>query len=499
MTDVIWSPHPGPQEEFCSRFEFEVFFGGSKGPGKTDCLIAEATRYTYHPNYSGLILRRTFPRLQEIIDRCWRIYPPLGAYYMKSERRWYFPSGAKITLGHCQHEQDKHNYHGKEFHFIGFDELTEFLESQYLFIMANVRRSVSDLEMRIRATSNPGGIGHSWVKARFIDPCTPVEKKEYLSGDGETRIMSVPVTYVDPLSGETRCFVPATVYDNPSIMMNDPAYIKRLEMLSAIEKKRFLYGEWDAFEGQVFTELNDHVHGIEPFAIPAEWEKFMVFDWGYSRPWCALWFAVDYDGVIYLYREHYGMVDDDPNKGKRQTNTEICREIMEVERERIKYRVADPACWAPTKLKGSNKNFGPSFIEDAHNEGLHFIKADNDRIRGIQQVHQRFKLEQEFDEEGNLTKEYPRFVAFTDCVRWWAEFSDLREDANNPEDVDTDQPDDGYDCTRYAFMSRPIVPKKKQLGPPPGSFQSERSKYIRAQNYARRHRVSIAQAYSMIR
>ena len=112
-----WEPHPGPQSDFCSRGEFMVFFGGAKGPGKSDCLIMEATRHYQIPWYKALILRRTFPRLQEIIDRCWKLYPKLGGTYRAGEHRWYFESGATITLGHVQHEEDKRNYHGKEFFF----------------------------------------------------------------------------------------------------------------------------------------------------------------------------------------------------------------------------------------------------------------------------------------------------------------------------------------------------------------------------------------------
>jgi hypothetical protein len=266
---------------------------------------------------------------------------------------------------------------------------------------------------------------------------------------------------------------------------------------------------WDVFSGQVFVELSQNVHGAEPFPIPPDWERFMAFDWGYSRPWCALWFAVDHDNVIYLYREHYGAADyedwasgrrrtADWDKGKRQTNTEICREILNIEKEKINYRVADPACWAPTKIKGSNKNFGPSFVEDARNEGLFFIKADNHRIRGIQQFHERLKLEQEIDPKtGEVTAEYPRFVAFNSCKRWWEEIPQLYEDPKNPEDIDTDQPDDGYDCSRYGLMSRPLIPKRIKQEPK-GTFRAERNRLIKAKAYARRHGISLAAAYARI-
>ena len=505
-----WQPHPGPQEDFCGRGEFEVFFGGAKGPGKSDCLIMEATRNYQIPWFKALVLRRTFPRLQEIIDRCWKLYPKLGGIYRAGEHRWYFESGATITLGHVQHEEDKRNYHGKEFYFVGFDELTEFTQGQYFFIMANVRRAKPEPALQIMSTSNPGGPGHVWVKEYFVDVCTPTEKIEYTGGDGEVHERYVPKTYIDPVTGMSRCFVPATVYDNPSIMVNDPLYVKRLEALPELEKMRFLHGVWDIFEGQVFTELTQPVHGCDPFEIPPEWEKFCAFDWGYSRPWAMFWFAVDFDGVLYLYREYYGAQDYEPwlagrterpnwDKGPRQTNIEICRKINELEKEKVNYRVADPACWSPTKLRGSNKNFGPSFIEDARNEGLFFLKADNDRIRGIQQIHQRLRVEEEVDPNtGEIQDEYPMFQAFTSCKRWWGEMQSLYEDPKNPEDVDTDQCDEGYDCFRYACMSRPIIPKR-QPKEHPGTFQAERKRLIRAKQYARRHGISLAAAYARIR
>jgi hypothetical protein len=488
-----WYPHPGPQTEFCARGEFEVLFGGAAGPGKTDCLIMEATRFVENPNYKAVIFRRTFPQLQEIIDRCWQWYPRLGATYRTTEHRWYFPTGSTINLGHMQHETDKYNHQGKEYQFVGFDELTQFLSAQYLYLISRVRTTDKTIPVRVRATTNPGGGGHHWVRERFIVPAKPLE------------------TYIDPKSGHSRCFVPATIYDNPTLMESDPEYISRLEALPEVEKMRLLYGNWDAFEGQVFDELSQQIHGCEPFPIPLDWEKFCVFDWGYSRPWAALWFAVDYDGDLYLYRAFYAMKkgDDgkfDPNKGLRQTNIEICREILKRENEKMSFRVADPACWAPTKQRGSNIVLGPSFVEDAAKEGLFWLKADNDRLRGKQQVHMRFRVEEETDPEtGEVIEERARFHAFLSdehggqgVKRWWDEIQNLQEDPKNPEDVDTDQPDEGYDCTRYAFMSRPLSPKPlKRI--PSGSFAAERQRLIRAKAYARRHGVSLVAAYQRVR
>jgi hypothetical protein len=379
-----------------------------------------------------------------------------------------------------QHENDKYDHQGKEYHFLGFDELTQFTETQYLYLHSRARSVNSSIPLRVRSTTNPGGVGHVWVKERFVD-CSPAGK-----------------IYIDPETGSSRVFIPAKVTDNPALVENDPGYIQRLKALPEIEKRRLLDGEWDVFEGQVFNDFSKIKHGCDDFDIPPEWEKFMAFDWGYAKPYAALWFAVDFDGVIYLYRELYGCKKGDHDIGLRQTNTEICRAIQEVERERVGFRVADPACWGPTKIKGSNQVLGPSFTEDAAKEGLYFLRADNDRIRGKQQVHQRLQMDVEENAEGEVVAESPKFVAFRSCKHFWRTMLQLRENPKNPEDVDTDQEDHIYDTLRYGFMSRPLVPKEKTKIPP-GSFIAERNKLIRAKKYARRHGVSLEAAYRVIR
>jgi len=481
---VDWRAFPGPQSNFCRRGEYEVLFGGAAGPGKTDCLIMVALAYADNPNYRAVIFRRTFPQLQEIIDRCWKWYPSRGGEYRATEHRWWFPSGAKIGLSHLQHEDDKYNHQGREYHFAGFDELTQFTQTQYTYILSRVRSTNPEIPVTVRSTTNPGGIGHIWVKERFVDVAKP------------------GVSYIDPDTGQSRVFIPAKVTDNPALMETDPLYVRRLEALPEIEKKRLLYGDWETFAGQVFGELSPKVHGVDPFVLPMEWKYFGAFDWGYAKPYCYLIFGVNFDGVIYLVKELYGCKEGEHDAGLRKTNTEICREIERAESElgrKIDYRVADPACWSPTKLKGSNKHHGPSFIEDASREGLYFLQADNDRLRGKQQCHQRFALEVETDPQtGEVTDEYPRFVAFNDCKHWWRTMTNLREHPKNPEEVDSSQEDHMFDTTRYALMSVPLAPKF--VDPiPQGTFQAERRRYLRAKKYAERHGVSMEAAYYRVR
>lgn len=476
-----WHPFPGGQTEFLQRGEFEALYGGLAGPGKTDCIVAAATRYIFHPAYRGLILRRTFPQLTEVIDRCFARYPALGGVYRSGEHRWYFPGGAIITLGHMQHENDKYNYQGKEFQFIGFDELTQFLEQQYLYLFSRARSSVPELRPHVRSSTNPGGIGHRWVKERFIDVAQPGE------------------TYIDAQTGFSRCFIEGKREDNPALTENDPGYEARLGLLPEIEQMRLRDGIWDAFEGQVFTELSQRVHGCEPFDIPPEWYRFMSFDWGFSKPFAVGWYAVDFDGVIWKYREWYGCRENQADVGLKLSPAEIAQGIFEREKENINARIADPAIWSKTPDKQKYGIKGPSVFEDMANQGLYFLKADNDRLQGKIQVHKRFEIETEIDETtGEVLSEYPRFVCFNNCEQFWRTIPELREDAKNPEDVDTAQEDHIYDETRYAFMFRPIQPKRVKQQTP-GSFQYERNKLIRAKKYAKRHGVSLQAAYGRIK
>jgi len=381
-----------------------------------------------------------------------------------------------------QHENDKYNYQGKEFQFIGFDELTQFTETQYTYLHSRARSTNPEIIPSIRATTNPGGIGHNWVKERFVTITEPRR------------------TYTDALTGLTRCFIPATVEDNPTLFENDPAYLSRLESLPEIEKQRLRYGIWDAFEGQVFTELSQRVHGCEPFDIPDDWERFCLLDWGYSKPFSVGWYAMDYDGVLYRYREYYGCREGEADTGLKLPAYEVAREILRIEQgERVRMRIADPSIWHPRPDIRKAESRGTTIHEDFQMEGVHFLKADNDRVHGKQQVHKRLRIEEEVDTEtGEILSEHPMFQCFNNCEHFWRTIPSLQEDARNPEDIDTKQEDHIYDEFRYMCMARPITPKPK-ASKVSGTFQSERSKYLKAKKYAQRHGTSMATAYTRIR
>ena len=473
---MSWCPHDGPQSEFLSRGEFEALYGGQAGPGKTDCLVAAPTRWIEYPDYKAILLRRTFPQLQEIIDRCFKRYLALGGVYRSTEHRWYFPSGATIALGHMQHANDKYNYQGKEYNFVGFDELTQFTEDQYLYLFSRTRSSNPEIPSMIRSTTNPGGVGHYWVKERFVTITEPGN------------------TFIDHKSGLSRVFIPGRIEDNPTLFLNDPEYVNRLEALPEIEKLRLRHGIWDAFEGQVFTELSQTVHGIEPFDVSPEWEKFMVMDWGYAKPFSVGWYAIDYDGVLYRYREWYGCKEGNVDLGLKMPAYEVARGILSREKEKVRFRLADPSMWHPRPEGRRDEARGPTIQEDFASEGIFLMKADNDRLQGKMQVHKRLQLSL----DTGTGEESPNVRIFNNCKHFWRTLPQMRESPQNPEDVDTDQEDHIYDEFRYTCMARPMKPKKVERIPT-GSFAAERSKFIRAKQYAQRHGVSVETAYQRVR
>ena len=450
----IWTPQP-KQAVFQSRGEYEALYGGAAGGGKSDALLTEALRQVHIPHYRGLILRKTYPQLSELIDRSRDLYSPAfpKAKYNDSKHFWIFPSGAKIYFGAMQHTKDRINYQGKRYDFIAFDELTHFTWDEYSYMFSRNRPSGSGTRVYIRATTNPGGIGHSWVKERFITaapPLTPIKTEmNIVKPDGG--LMTVT---------RNRIFVPSTVFDNSELLKNDPNYLANLSMLPEKEKNALLYGDWDSFTGQVFAEWkNDSAHYgdrqfthvIEPFLIPKEWKIYRGFDFGYSRPFAVEWLAVDHDGRIYVIAELYGCTET-PNQGVKYTPQQIAGKIkqMESEHPNLKGRkiigIADPAI--------AKAETGQSIEDMMAKEGVFFSMGDHQRLPGKMQFHYRFA----FDERG-----IPMMYVFNNCRHFIRTIPTLVYDSTNVEDIDSGGEDHIYDCVRYVLMENPISPRKNVL------------------------------------
>ena len=468
-------PHPGPQTEFFQRGEFEVFYGGAVSGGKSWAVVVCMLAYVDEPDYRGLITRRSYPQLHHIEDLCWSTYPHVGGQYRASERCWLFPSGARIQLGHMQHEKDRFNFQGKEYQRIALDEAPQFTSKQYLYMFSRTRSANPRIKPQIFSTGNPGGVGHKFIKSRFIDIAPP------------------RTTFVDPETGLTRYFIPATVYDNPSILESDPDYIKRLEALPEIERRQYLFGDWDIFQGMAFPDLKRDIHGCDPFRIPPEWTRYMAFDWGYAKPFAALWFAVDYDDNLWIYREYYGTKAGTLDVGLRITPEIIARQILELERadgDRVRTRLMDPSAFGALPNYRKNEAVHGTIDMDFQAAGLFFQKADNDRIQGKQQIHKRLEV----DEEGE-----PRVHIFNNLRYFWDIMPDLTLDEGDVEDVDSrNQPDHLYDAFRYGCAFRPMRPLRAYTEIK-GTFVDERRRLARAKHYAKVHGVSVDIAYLKVK
>ena len=451
---TIWTPQQ-KQAIFQSRGEYEALYGGAAGGGKSDALLTEALRQVHIPNYRGLILRKTYPQLSELIDRSRdlysRAYPK--AKYNDSKHFWLFPSGAKIYFGAMQHTKDRINYQGKRYDFIAFDELTHFTWDEYSYMFSRNRPSGSGTRVYIRATTNPGGIGHSWVKERFITaapPLTPV-KTEMNVAQPDGKLLTVT---------RNRIFVPSTVFDNQELLRNDPNYLANLSMLPEKERNALLYGDWDSFCGQVFSEWKNDpahygdrqfTHVIEPFAIPKEWKIYRGFDFGYSKPFAVEWIAVDHDGRVYVVAELYGCTEN-ADEGVRYTPQEIAGKIKQMENEHPNlkgkkiYGVADPAI--------AKAETGQSIEDMMAREGVFFNMGDHERLPGKMQYHYRLA----FDSSG-----IPMMYVFNNCRHFIRTIPALVYDSTNVEDIDTQSEDHIYDCVRYVLMENPITPRKNIL------------------------------------
>jgi len=453
VNNIIWTPQPR-QKLFMQRPEHEALYGGAAGGGKSDCAIAEALRQVHIPHYRGLILRKTYPQLSEMVDRSREIYLPSfpDAKYNEQKHSWTFPSGAKIYFGAMQHTKDRTNYQGKRYDFIDFDELTHFTWDEYSYLFSRNRPNGPGTRCYIRAQANPGGIGHGWVKERFISPAPPMtpiyEDVKIIFPDGKSEIRR-----------QSRVFVPSSIFDNKILMENDPDYITRLASLPENEKRALLYGDWDSFSGQVFTEWRNNpdgyatrknTHVINPFKIPSSWKIYRGFDFGYSRPFSVGWYAVDHDGRLYRIRELYGCTGT-PNEGVRWEPAEIARQIKRIENEDINlkgkyvYGIADPSIFDESR--------GESVAVMMERQGIFFEKADNTRVAGKMQMHNRLA----FDENG-----IPMLYIFSTCKHFIRTIPSLVYSQVDVEDIDTTQEDHIYDEVRYISMANPINPPKKE-------------------------------------
>jgi hypothetical protein len=454
----------------------EVLFGGAAGPGKSHAMRA-----------GSIIWCSEIPGLQVYLFR--RLYDDLIKNHMEGPKGYQsilapwvehkvvrivneeirFWNGSKIYLCHCQHEKDRFKYQGAEIHVLMVDELTHFTEVIYRFLRGRVRmvgvnvpEKYKGMFPRILAGSNPGNIGHQFVKTTFIDGVR----------DGEIREMQ------DEEGGMKRQFIRARLHDNPSLLEDDPNYRIKLRGLgNPALVKAMEDGDWNIVEGAFFTEWSEEKHVLRPVTLPSHWLRFRSGDWGSSKPYSFHWWAVASEdwqhpdgaviprGAIVAYRELYGVRlkntgGFDPDVGVKEPSDVVARKGLMLEgaefdsagkmikepTEDVSYGVIDPAAFAVTS--------GPSIAETMFREGWKFKRADNKRVSkgGAIGGHDQVRKRLAGDGDGR-----PMLFFFENCVHARRTIPVLQHDERQPEDVNTHMEDHAYDDTRYACMSRPWI------------------------------------------
>jgi len=437
--EIIFAPNPGPQTDFLAATEQEVLYGGAAGGGKSYAMVADPVRYFNNPRFAGLLVRRSTEELRELISVSKQLYPKAipGIKFMERDKTWIAPSGATLWMSYLDRDDDVMRYQGQAFSWIGFDELTQWPTSYpWNYMRSRLRTtSASGLPLYMRATSNPGGPGHNWVKKTFIDPATYNTPFWATDDNGETIVWPKGHSREgQPLF--KRRFIPANLFNNP-YLADDGMYEANLLSMPEHQRRQLLEGDWSISEGAAFTEFSPKIHVIEPFDIPHSWVRFRACDYGYGSTTAVLWFTVTPSEQVIVYRELYV---------SKVTASDLADLILEAEAgEKIRYGVLDSSLWH------NRGDTGPSLAEQMIMKGCRWRPSDRSRgsrIAGKNEIHRRLQVD-DFTEE-------PRLVFFNTCRNIISELPSLPLDKNNPEDIDTKSPiDHGYDALRYGLMTRP--------------------------------------------
>lgn len=429
----IWKPHPR-QEEALKRIEYEILYGGARGGGKTDAGLVWLTDYIENPQYRALVIRKNADDLSDWVGRAVKFYTGLGAKIGYRPAIIKFPSGAEIRTGHLKDDQAYTKYQGHEYQRMLIEELTQIPdERRYLQLLGSCRSTVSDIKAQVFATTNPGGVGHIWVKKRFVDPAPP----------------NTP--FKDKTSGRTRIYIPARVDDNPTLMKADPDYVQYLEGLKDTDNelwKAWRMGDWSTFAGQYFREFNPDIHAVNSF-IPDKSKVQMIIgglDWGRAAPFSCHFTAIQVkkaNGVVYhrayTFAEIYGT-----EKTPKEWGHEIMKELehFNLTLDDIRFIQADNQIF--TKGLDMSKSIADQFA-DANQEFRYKLQpGSKDRIGGWENLHNWLSL---------APDGLPYWMITRNCHNLIRTLPELIHDEVKVEDVDTHGEDHAADDQRYQFKA----------------------------------------------
>jgi hypothetical protein len=470
----IWEPQAGSQVLFLTCPIFECLYEGTRGPGKTDALLMDFLREVgtgLGPDWRGILFRRTYKELGDVVAKTQKWFPQIfpGASFNKQEFTWSFPDGEQLLLRHGKTVDDYWSYHGHAYPWIGWEELTNWADDGLYRKMFSCCRSTNPrVPKRVRATCNPYGSGHNWVKRRFRLPYQRgIVIRDAVDQDGNPEPMRVA------LHGSIR--------ENRILLDADPEYIARLRASARnkAELAAWLYGRWDIVAGGMFDDVFEMPrHAIEPFNVPRGWRVDRSFDWGSSKPFSVGWWAQSdgsdavladgrkirtVRGDLFRIHEWYGCSPRESNVGLNMLAAEIAKGIKDREAAmlqrgliQLKPRAgpADSAIWTEEN--------GPSIASDMAKAGVMWEKADKSpgsRKHGWEQMRKRFLAaippwERPNVEPGTVlphawVRDESSLFIFRTCKAFLDTVPTLPRDDKDTDDVDTDAEDHVADEARY--------------------------------------------------
>ncbi len=505
---VAWAPQPGSQGYFLADTTFEVLYEGTRGPGKTDALIMDFCQDVgkgYGAEWRGIIFRRTHPQLKDIIEKSkkWikRIWP--DAVYNEGKTFWEWPTGERLYFGHFDVRSDYDNYHGHAYPWIGWEELTNWPSDDcYKSMFSCSRSTIKGMPRKIRSTTNPYGVGHNWVKARFNLPLRGEP------GPGGMRPCVGPIIPGDidmlGIQQPPRRAIHGYLDENQILLHSDKEYKGKIiaAARNASELAAWLDGSWDIVAGGMFDDIwFEYMDTIivQPFDIPPGWKIYRAYDHGSSKPFSVGWYCVsdgtdlrlpDYTdlrtgkfhkggtratvrGDKFRFKEWYGWRGV-PNEGGRMLVADIAKGIIERE---IKWGLRDAGGqWTRVSrgpadsgifddnANGSDISIATDFekpvtINGVKHRGIFWERADKgpgSREQGWEQIRKALKATKR--PPGGF-REVPGLFVTTECIQWLRCVPVLPRDELKVDDVDDDAEDHNGDETRYflRFDTAPMV------------------------------------------
>lgn len=438
---VSWKPHPGRQTDALKRTEFEVLYGGARGGGKTDAGLAWLTRpFVDCPDlisyYRGLVLRKNASDLSDWIDRATLFFRHLHGQIVGNPPVIKFPCGAFIRTGHMADVNAYNKYIGHEYARILIEELTQVpSEQDYLKIISSCR-STTGIKPQVFCTTNPGNVGHIWVKSRWG-----------INGKPPYTVQTV----VDPLTGLDRVFIPAKIDDNPTLTRTQPQYENQLNSLPEPLRSAWRLGDWDVFAGQYFS-INPGVHGVEPFMVPDALDLVGSVDYGTTNPTSfGLWFQDKSNNCNYRIGEYYQAGLTGSEHARNIVN--FCKSHPKTDGRLPKIIYADPSMWIKIRLTDEVLP-AQSPAELFQGAGLNLFQANNDRINGWRITKELLHYNEKKEPEIKYFRGY--------CNNFESLMPMQIHDEKNVEDVKKTEFDHIADETRYySIMMRPSVSIKE--------------------------------------